>query len=422
MALTRNNIQRRPPGRPDGGQFSTSTRPNDPDIAPLSLLAYDDDAPDESSTDETVEMEIEGLPVELASHGGVWELEPSWALTQLGVQIDMANAEDGDLRDPFNKAVRAVIVGNALADLINAGDLAPQDAQQIAGVMGGGEPPSDLDKPDQLRQMLVDLSIHEGSDRFWLTHSASGEPIDDGSAAHSAKDGGYAPDWLSTVAETAELPIHKVWASQLRALPNPKHQIMKSYREIVGQTAISARTASPSQVAALCEVGGGEAGDTDGGVLARVYDRCNRVMAVSDRESEDFGGYFGAAVMVSKSIEVGRDVEHLKEWLQRESPLPSDLMQRRLLEAVVEPGPDQLAAASAYAALWSDRTQQDKDPWAKAMSSDAADPGDTLNDWLRKGLREPPSLDDRVTATQAAFREHPALAHEIGYLRYELAE
>ena len=386
---THNHPRRQPAGRSDGGQFATLPHAEDPPADDADLSAGD-----------PILSEITGnlirLPVRLVQTKQGWSLAPSWQFTEFGVRMEMAAAEKPD--DVFYDTYEVYESGTILADLLTQQFVRPEDANIWLNKLDTS--PAYANDPDlttvtTIVGAVIKLELNEDWNRL-LAHGAPSDGV-----ANPAPI--YAPDWAHTILQDSVPEKHPV--------PDWRHSLRVCFA-IIAEEGKRIGTCSPTRLAAVSPMGG-RIGDTTW--PARLFEQATSNLPTRGDwlplSTARPQGYPLATVLLSKAIELGHDPDALQQWLetQRLTNVDEESLVR-ILEEVLKKGPDRLAAASVFAAIWE----------VEAAEGNFR-PADALRNMLLTGRRHShPTARQMLRSAETGFRNHDTLVQHIRGLRPEL--
>ena len=136
--MNRNDQPRHQKGTPLGGQFASCARPDDPMVGDLAVSEFTPGGESFTTIEAVVPLSLSGTPVLLEQHDGRWEVGPTWDTTEFGLKMSRATTANENLYQiMMEERLQALLRAQAVVDLLNSGDLRPQDAREVLERLDG---------------------------------------------------------------------------------------------------------------------------------------------------------------------------------------------------------------------------------------------------------------------------------------------
>ena len=274
-------------GTPQGGRFAPGQRPTDPPADEALRVADRVTSP----TSDTIEVTLpNGIPICIERHDGVWDVEETWPVTDVGLSVSHASSNPTESWSSSKRALEGLLRGHAVAQMLNHDELGPDDAgpllERLGSDWGTGDPARKLTSTDSSPEALwgavwVAASLGQLAlrrlHRLW-PQPASYQPRDNWERLSlrvrdaGARDESEIPALMRSVerARTPEMlasrfagDLDRLWeACELdRTFSADSHQPI-TLKHLTARTGLGARFGTPDAVARIFDRLDRAAGDT----------------------------------------------------------------------------------------------------------------------------------------------------------------
>ena len=125
--------KRRGRGSSVGGQYAPDPRPEDPDLGePLAVVSEWSAEAGALPVEDTIEVVLPNLePMCLEQRNGKWDVQETWATSEVGLQLMSASTSAADAFFPAKRALEGLLRGQVVAGMLNDGTLSVEDAPRL---------------------------------------------------------------------------------------------------------------------------------------------------------------------------------------------------------------------------------------------------------------------------------------------------